>query len=169
MNKYFVIAIVVITAALIGAVAYFSRNLQPSPLPNGAVKLEGEQNIDHFSRLAAASGCSVPATGSLDDFAKCLADKKVTMYGAYWCTHCQADKAAFGNSFKYVPYVECTEKVQECLAAGVEGYPTWIISNPIYVMAPATDSQKVHTDSNEQQSRSTGEKPPISNDAPPAQ
>lgn len=127
MSKYFIIIIVVITVVLIGAVAYFSKN----PPPVSGTKLEGEQNIDHFARLAAASGCSVPTSGSLDDFAKCLADKKVTMYGAYWCTHCKADKDAFGDSFKYVPYVECTEKAQECISAGVESYPTWIIPNPV--------------------------------------
>ena len=131
MSKYFIIAIVVVTVAFMGAVVYFSKSLQLSPSLVGGFKLEGEQNIDHFARLAAASGCTVPESGSLEDFAKCLADKKVTMYGAYWCTHCKADKDAFGDSFKYVPYVECTEKVQECISAGVSGYPTWIIPNPI--------------------------------------
>ncbi|MEK7089329.1 MAG: hypothetical protein AAB920_00745, partial [Patescibacteria group bacterium] len=41
--------------------------------------------------------------------AQCLASKKVTMYGTYWCSHCQNQKALFGDAFKYVPYVECTE------------------------------------------------------------
>ena len=68
---------------------------------------------------------SVPS--QLDDFAKCLADKKITMYGAYWCAHCQNEKKAFGSSFKFVPYVECTEDTQKCLADGIEVYPTWIL------------------------------------------
>jgi len=65
----------------------------------------------------------------LDAFAQCLAAKNVTMYGAYWCSHCQNQKAMFGNSFKYVPYVECTEETQKCIAAKVEGYPTWVLSD----------------------------------------
>lgn len=64
--------------------------------------------------------------GKYDTFAKCLSDKKLTMYGAYWCPHCQNQKKEFGTSFDYVPYVECTQQVDACKAAGVVGYPTWI-------------------------------------------
>ena len=62
----------------------------------------------------------------LDDFAKCLASKNITMYGAAGCSHCQNEKKAFGDSFKYVPYVECPDDPQKCLEKGVTGYPTWI-------------------------------------------
>ncbi|MDO8556977.1 MAG: hypothetical protein Q7R98_00750 [Candidatus Jorgensenbacteria bacterium] len=65
--------------------------------------------------------------GNLDAFAQCIADKKITMYGAYWCSHCKDEKARFGDSFKYIPYVECTEETQKCISAGIEGYPTWIL------------------------------------------
>ena len=61
-------------------------------------------------------------------FAQCLASKNVTMYGAYWCQHCKNDKAKFGDAFKYVPYVECTQDVKKCTDAGVQGYPTWIVN-----------------------------------------
>lgn len=67
-----------------------------------------------------------PASGEYDTFAQCLKDKGAVMYGAYWCPHCQNEKAAFGDSFRYVNYVECTQDVAKCQAAGVEGYPTWI-------------------------------------------
>jgi len=72
-----------------------------------------------------------PAVSSTkyDAFAQCLATKKLTMYGASWCSHCKAEKARFGDSFKYVPYVECTENPNECLAKGIESYPTWIDAN----------------------------------------
>jgi len=73
------------------------------------------------------SGESLPVVSTkYDTFAQCLASKKLTMYGAVWCSHCKAQKALFEDSFKYVPYVECTENPNECLAKGVEGYPTWI-------------------------------------------
>ncbi len=49
------------------------------------------------------------------------------MYGAEWCAHCQNEKKAFGDSFKYVPYVECPDNPQKCLEKGIEGYPTWIL------------------------------------------
>lgn len=67
-----------------------------------------------------------PKNGNLDAFARCLADKGITMYGADWCSHCQNEKKAFGDSFRLVPYVECPDNPQKCLAAGVNGYPTWI-------------------------------------------
>ncbi len=61
-----------------------------------------------------------------DAFAQCLADKGITMYGADWCPHCQNEKKAFGDSFRLVPYVECPVDPQKCLAAGINGYPTWV-------------------------------------------
>ena len=70
---------------------------------------------------------STPETSTqLDSFAKCLAEKNLTMYGAAWCSHCQAQKKLFGDSFQYVPYVECPNQAKLCLDKGVEGYPTWI-------------------------------------------
>lgn len=71
------------------------------------------------------SGREVKA-GILDDFAKCLSEKHITMYGAYWCPHCQNEKNAFGSSFQYVTYVECTEETKKCLDAKINGYPTWV-------------------------------------------
>ena len=65
-------------------------------------------------------------TRDLTNLAQCLAEKEITMYGAYWCPHCQAEKKAFGEAWKYVPYVECTQETQKCLDKGIQGYPTWI-------------------------------------------
>ena len=69
------------------------------------------------------------AYGRLDEFAKCLSQKGVTMYGADWCSHCQNEKKAFSSSFKYVSYVECPKNPELCLQKGVETYPTWILPN----------------------------------------
>ena len=63
----------------------------------------------------------------LDAFARCLAEKQVTMYGAESCSWCQKEKANFGSAFDYVPYVECPEEPQKCIAAGIQGTPTWIV------------------------------------------
>ncbi len=75
--------------------------------------------------LVFNSGEKVPA-GKYDGFAQCLASKNLTMYGAVWCSHCKAEKERFGDSFKYVPYIECTENPNLCVEKGIEGYPTWI-------------------------------------------
>jgi hypothetical protein len=66
-----------------------------------------------------------------DAFAQCLASRGAKMYGLYWCPHCADQKAMFGPSFQYVPYVECAtgppgkEMAAECKAAGVKLFPSW--------------------------------------------
>jgi hypothetical protein len=66
-----------------------------------------------------------PIVGKYDNFAKCLASKNITMYGAAWCSHCQNQKNMFGDSFEYVPYVECSDEPQKCIDAGVTSIPMW--------------------------------------------
>ena len=69
--------------------------------------------------------------GKYDEFAQCITDtKSVTFYGAFWCPHCQNQKARFGKSAKYLPYVECStpdgqSQLQICTDAGITTYPTW--------------------------------------------
>ncbi len=81
--------------------------------------------------LVALSACST-GPGKLDDFAQCLTEKGATMYGTAWCSHCKNQKELFGNSFKYVDYVDCDYNKQECLDNGVRGYPTWKINGENY-------------------------------------
>ncbi|HEY9704725.1 MAG TPA: peptidylprolyl isomerase, partial [Allocoleopsis sp.] len=77
-------------------------------------------------------------SASLDDFAKCLTEKGVKMYGAYWCPHCNNQKEAFASSWQYVTYVECAVEgqpqvqTQECSDAEISGYPTWIVNGRQY-------------------------------------
>jgi hypothetical protein len=68
--------------------------------------------------------------GRLDAFATCIKDSGATFYGAFWCPHCQNQKALFGSSAKLLPYVECSTpdgrgQLQVCIDAGVANYPTW--------------------------------------------
>jgi len=76
-------------------------------------------------------GCSSKPT-KYDTFAQCLTEKDVTMYGTDWCSHCKNQKKMFGKSFKYVNYVDCDWNKDECLKAGVSGYPTWKINGTNY-------------------------------------
>ena len=73
-------------------------------------------------------------TISSEKLAKCLTAAGAKMYGAYWCPHCADQKKLFGDSFKFVSYVECDAKGENanpetCKKAGIEGYPTWIFSD----------------------------------------
>ena len=65
-------------------------------------------------------------SAALDAFAQCVAGKGLVMYGAYWCSHCQNEKKAFGDSFKHISYVECADNPKQCTDKGVTGFPTWI-------------------------------------------
>jgi len=76
-------------------------------------------------------------THKYDKFAQCLATKQAKMYGLYWCPHCIEQKEMFGESFHYVPYVECavkgpagsSELQPECKIAGVKLFPSWQFSD----------------------------------------
>lgn len=68
--------------------------------------------------------------GRHDTLAKCLKDKGAILYGTFGCSHCQNQKALFGKSSQFLPYVECSTPDgnnvrEECVRAGVKGYPTW--------------------------------------------
>jgi hypothetical protein len=73
-------------------------------------------------------------SNGLDVFAKCLADRKATMYGSFLCPHCDDQKKLFGPSFKYVPYIECSvpgtrQMTFLCVAAQIRYTPTWIFAD----------------------------------------
>ena len=66
-----------------------------------------------------------------DAFARCLTERGVKMYGAWWCPHCVEQKEKFGASFEYAPYVECGFKgnlrgqAQVCIDQDIKHFPTW--------------------------------------------
>ena len=79
-------------------------------------------------RSGSIGGPALP--GRYDDFVFCLKDKGAVFYGAFWCSHCQAQKKLFGSSAKLLPYVECSTadgnaRTQVCIDKKIEGYPTW--------------------------------------------
>ena len=106
------------TAAVPAPAASTPVSESPKPAPKKPPKTEGKES------------------GSpMDRFAKCLAAKDATMYGVFWCDHCREQKEKFGDSFKYVKYVECVtqdaphELIPVCKAQGIKHTPTWIFSD----------------------------------------
>ena len=72
----------------------------------------------------------VTSPGEYDDLAKCLTEKRVNFYGAFWCPHCSEQKQLFGKSIKYVTYIECStpdrsSQTQICISENITSYPTW--------------------------------------------
>lgn len=67
---------------------------------------------------------------SLEDFAKCLTDKGVKFYGAFWCSWCNRQKQLFGQASQFLPYIECINQktnqlTLQCQKARISGFPTW--------------------------------------------
>ena len=78
------------------------------------------------------------AAGQYDEFAQCLAEEGVTMYGAYWCPHCMEQKQMFGASWNHVNYVECSLSnkagiTNACSDANIKAYPTWEFQNGLRI------------------------------------
>jgi hypothetical protein len=71
-----------------------------------------------------------PPPGKYDAFAKCIAQTGTKFYGAFWCPHCAAQKAMFGDAEQYLPYTECSlpdesGQTQVCIDKDIKVYPTW--------------------------------------------
>jgi hypothetical protein len=86
--------------------------------------------LSTFVVVLIRSNDVLPGPGKLDAFTTCLKDKGAVFYGAFWCTHCQAQKKLFGSSVKLIPYVECSTadgsaQTKECIDKKITGYPTW--------------------------------------------
>lgn len=102
-------------------------------LPAGALLALTASGIVHLYH----AGVFDPAAGPEDPYLRALAEHLAAsgahFYGAYWCPHCEDQKELFGASAHRLPYVECSPhgrrgpRATECVAAGIGGYPTWII------------------------------------------
>lgn len=129
--------LIIAGALLVTGIGFYVLSLGSNSTPpiNGN-RAEGTLSL---ATLADKSGCQLPASGSnLDDFAKCISSKGIKFYGAHWCPHCKDQKALFGDSAQYLPYIECSTpdstpenntQLQVCIDAGIQSYPTWDFSN----------------------------------------
>lgn len=96
---------------------------------------------------------SVVAFSNVESLAYCLADHKFTMYGAESCSACNAQIEYFGESFKNVPYVDCSQNQVICSSNKITGYPTWVDRNgkkysgviPLELLAVLSDCSEVKT------------------------
>ena len=77
---------------------------------------------------------STYTTEQVDNFAVCLTQKWVKMYGTDWCSHCLNTKKMFGESFSKITFINCDPKNTQspadiniqCRTAWIEWYPTRI-------------------------------------------
>jgi|GEM_PF-1293710 len=76
------------------------------------------------------SACGEVKDGKYAELAKCLTKEGVKFYGAFWCPHCQEQKAMFGDDLRYVTFVECDPRdpkadPADCAERKIDRYPTW--------------------------------------------
>lgn len=81
--------------------------------------------------ILTLSACgSKPSMTMEGDLARCLSEKGVKMYGAFWCPHCAAQKSLFSDAADELPYVECSNQDRTqtpvCKDQRIVSYPTWI-------------------------------------------
>jgi uncharacterized membrane protein len=85
----------------------------------------------------AGSGPAITTSSGAAEIAlaKHLSKVDAKMYGAYWCPHCQDQKALFGKeAVKEMPYVECAEDGKNSQTAlcqsipEIKGFPTWQVN-----------------------------------------
>ena len=99
----------------------------------------GDKNSKSDSENGQVSGVSTQNQDAeyKEKLAKYMTKQGMVLYGAYWCSHCKAQKELFGDAVRYLDYVECDAKgdnanPDECVAKGIEGYPTWIYNGEKY-------------------------------------
>lgn len=88
--------------------------------------------------LVMISSCST-GPGKYDAFAQCVSDSGAKIYSAWWCPHCQDQKADFGKSYKILvetgAHVECSPGgiryfSEFCTTTeGFKSTPTWFLGN----------------------------------------
>lgn len=122
---FLAIAVIVIIAGL--GIIFFASNRV------------GDKNSKSESENGQVAGTSTQTENAeyKEKLAKFLKEKGMILYGAYWCPHCKEQKELFGDAAQYLDYVECDAKGEnanpdECIARGIEGYPTWIYEGKQY-------------------------------------
>ena len=74
----------------------------------------------------------------LRSLAEHLTKADAKFYGAFWCPHCEEQKAMFGSSVHRLPYIECSPggrrapQAAICRIMSIRSYPTWIIKGRRY-------------------------------------
>jgi hypothetical protein len=122
-NKILILLAIIVLLVLIAVIVdnfNKERNLGPAAIDTGISS----------SPTASPTASPPPEGAPLDNFAKCLAEKGVKFYGAYWCGHCQNQKEMFGEAVQYVNYIECWDSktnkmIETCATAKIEAFPTW--------------------------------------------
>jgi uncharacterized membrane protein/glutaredoxin len=128
------LASTVVMLALLAVLWWRRAGLPGRHAPLGSL-VAGALAVAVLVPLGAAFIFAMPSQvggGSEAALARHLRESGAIMYGAYWCPHCQEQKALFGDAARDLPYVECdpngvNARPDLCEKAGVKAFPTWVI------------------------------------------
>ena len=129
-KKWILLLCIIIIVALAGlGIIFFASNKVGDK--NGQSKNEENGQV-------AGTSTQTENKEHAEKLAKYLNQQGMVLYGAYWCPHCKDQKALFGDAAQFLDYVECDAKGEganpdECLAKGIESYPTWIYKDKKYL------------------------------------
>jgi len=70
--------------------------------------------------------------GQYDEFAKCITEKDVVIYGNDFCQYTNKQLNFFGKSRKYLNYIKCAENKELCDSKSIKITPTWEIAGKMY-------------------------------------
>jgi len=89
-----------------------------------------------FGFITYTAQSNVVPSGLYDEFAQCLTDKNMVMYGSITCSFCAKQRAMFGDAFEFATEIECDprysddeEELNRCAAKNIKGTPTWILED----------------------------------------
>jgi glutaredoxin len=130
----------------------------PQTAPNSTLKTTPQPAIDNTPKtippaapndaVKPTPGIQSTGTGKIEvttvagkaeiALAKYLTAKGIKFYGAYWCEHCQQQKALFGaKAAAQLTYVECdangeNSQRQLCKDMKIKYFPTWVIDGKYF-------------------------------------
>jgi len=87
----------------------------------------------NYARIATET-TGVAEDSKLRALAEHLEKANAKFYGAFWCPHCEEQKALFSSSAHRLPYIECSPRGRRapqatiCRVMSIRSYPTWIIN-----------------------------------------
>jgi uncharacterized membrane protein len=144
IGQIFFTAIVVGMVTLVGTLAIY---VPPRPDHNSGVTIvenPGQPAIISFRPLQEPKpgvGWEVTTTSGEAEIALARHLKQIGAkeYIAWWCPHCHEQKLLFGKeAYKELDHIDCAPVdnpngvKDECRAAKIQSYPSWIINGKIY-------------------------------------
>jgi hypothetical protein len=115
MKKKSIIIFVCVILALAALIFFMIKGNSPVPIgiqytPTwviGNKEYVGVQSVDTIKNL---TGCN---QASLENASKCIGNNSV-LYVQLGCSHCEDQKALFGDSYKYLTIIDCFYTPEKC-------------------------------------------------------